>query len=768
MTFKLFSRLTGDHQTLAETYIREGNKSKAAEEYAKAGDFHRAADLAAEIQDEPRMIRYSLLAALGRIPAGRGDLSASQAGDLLVKSGNFEAAIPLFELAGDLRRAAAAALKLGDNARAGRYYEKAKMWAEAGACFEQGGLFPDALRMLETESRSLSRGRSEPTARVQEVNLKRAELLLQLGRGSAAVALLKQLPASVRRAELFERSGNYTEAIEAYLGAGDSGRALTLAKRSPDQGRRVAAIHLRAGRAIQAGQLFADLGLMREAAEAYETGRDWWRAAYGWEIAQEPGRAAEAYRQAGKLQDAARCSLAAGLPQQAADLYLEAGAPKAAAGVHVQTGDFLAAVALYLKADDLEAAVATLRRLPTVGADYPVGALLVAPKLIEQGRPEEALQLLGRAPAPRDRQPSSQDHLYWEGRALEALGQPVAARERYTRVLELGPARRDAAERLDRLQPPARSAPATMAPSVTTPAMLTPGATTPVAGLASGMGAPAVGQRLANRYEILDELGHGGMGRVYKARDLDLDELVAIKTLLTPAEGATRDSEERLLRELQICRRVTHPNVVRVFDLGRFDGGIFITMELLEGQILEQLILWEESLPLARIRFFLAEIAAGLQEAHALGIVHRDLKPSNVMVMERHLKILDFGIARMTGFDSRLTQTGLAFGSPMYMSPEQLQGLPLDGRSDLYALGILAYTLIAGREPFQDGNLAVLALQHLRDEVPDIRQFRPGLPDPWLELLAKLLAKDPASRYDSAGQLLAVLAALPVEEPPPA
>ncbi|HEY0554069.1 MAG TPA: serine/threonine-protein kinase, partial [Thermoanaerobaculia bacterium] len=234
---------------------------------------------------------------------------------------------------------------------------------------------------------------------------------------------------------------------------------------------------------------------------------------------------------------------------------------------------------------------------------------------------------------------------------------------------------------------------------------------------------------------------------------------------LTTAEGSASagDDEERLLRELQICRRVSHPNVVRVFDLGRFEGGIFITMELLEGQILEDVIVKDQPIPLERIRFFLSEIAAGLQEAHSLGIVHRDLKPSNVMVTGRRLKILDFGIARMTGFDNRLTRTGFAFGSPMYMSPEQLLGQPLDGRSDLYALGILAFALITGREPFTDDNPAVLALMHLRDEIPDIRQGRPDLPAPWIGFIARLLAKEPDHRYASAEEVLAVLPTLQVD-----
>jgi len=133
------------------------------------------------------------------------------------------------------------------------------------------------------------------------------------------------------------------------------------------------------------------------------------------------------------------------------------------------------------------------------------------------------------------------------------------------------------------------------------------------------------------------------------------------------------------------------------------------------------------------------------------------------MVTEKRVKILDFGIARMSGFDTRLTRTGLAFGSPMYMSPEQLLGQPLDGRSDLYSLGILAYALVAGREPFDDENPAVLAVKHLQEEIPDILRFRPGLPAAWKDLLVRLLAKEPANRYASAQEMLAVLAALPGE-----
>jgi serine/threonine-protein kinase len=739
---KIFSRIAGDPQKIAEAYEREGKKGKAAEQHAKAGNYRRAAELAAEVQDEAALIRYSLLAVYGKILPGQGDLNARQAGDLLAGSGHYDEAIRLFDLAEDYRRAASVAARKGEPAQAARLYEKAKMWAEAANHYDQAGLFQDALRILDAEARGLARGRTgsgPPGGRLEEIHLKRAELLLQLGRSTAAMEVLKTLPDSVRRAELLERSGRSTEAIDAYLDAGEGDRALALARKSPDQARRVARVHLRSGRPAQAAQIFDSLGLKREAAEAYEAAQDWLRAAYLWGIVQEPARAGETYRKAGKPREAARCFRAAGQPREAAELYVQAGDLGDAADLYVETGDLLAALALYLKKGDLKQALATCRKLPA-RPDLLAGTLLLAPKLVEVKRAAEALQLLEAAAAVAAEGKVLVDRLYWEGRALEDLERFEEASARYGKVRELDPGHRDAARRHGNLDLFSDSPPA-------------------AAARPAGV---AIGQRLVNRYEILAELGRGGMGKVYKARDVDLGELVAIKTLLT-SEAESRVDEERLLREVQICRRVTHPNVVRVFDLGRFDGGIFITMEMLEGQVLEDLIAKEGAQPLERVRFFLSGIAAGLQEAHLLGIVHRDLKPSNIMVTERHLKILDFGIASMTGLDSRLTQPGFAVGSPMYMSPEQLQGQPLDGRSDLYSLGILAYALIAGREPFQNENMTVLALQHLRDEIPDIRQFRPSLSAPWVEMIAKLLAKEPAGRYSSARQVLQTLAALPPE-----
>lgn len=270
------------------------------------------------------------------------------------------------------------------------------------------------------------------------------------------------------------------------------------------------------------------------------------------------------------------------------------------------------------------------------------------------------------------------------------------------------------------------------------------------------------GQLLGDRYEVLGELGRGGMSRVYRARDTTLDDVVAIKTVITPALGRS-DDEERLLREVQISRRISHNHVVRVFDIGRFPGGIFVIMELLDGPGLDTVITAEAPMPLDRTRRILTEITQALTEAHRLQIVHRDLKPSNVILVQDKVKVLDFGIARMNdGKSTHLTRTGEVIGSPLYMAPEQIQGLPLSGTCDLYAVGVLAYAMLTGRDPFYAESPTAVIFKQLNEPAPDVRHLRTDLPEPWVEMLERLLQKKPQMRYSSAEALLEVLDSLPV------
>ncbi|MEM8961238.1 MAG: protein kinase [Acidobacteriota bacterium] len=265
------------------------------------------------------------------------------------------------------------------------------------------------------------------------------------------------------------------------------------------------------------------------------------------------------------------------------------------------------------------------------------------------------------------------------------------------------------------------------------------------------------GQILEGRYQILGELGKGGMSRVYRALDRELEEEVAIKTLLSLTGGNDEDYD-RMLRELKICRKISHPNVVRVHDRGRYAGGIFIVMELLEGPGLDFVIRAEAPLSTSRTQRILRQIASALIEAHHLKIVHRDLKPSNVMLVDGRVKVMDFGIARMDDANNpEITRKGEVFGSPLYMSPEQIQGHDLDGRSDLYALGVIAFTMLTGREPFLGKDANEVVQKHLVKPAPDVRSFRAELPVEWARFVDRLLAKKVDDRPADAAAVVELL-----------
>lgn len=268
------------------------------------------------------------------------------------------------------------------------------------------------------------------------------------------------------------------------------------------------------------------------------------------------------------------------------------------------------------------------------------------------------------------------------------------------------------------------------------------------------VGVLAPGDLFAGRYEVQALLGRGGMGAVHRVRDRKLDEIVALKLLTLSTERAI----ERFQREVRLARRVTHPNVARTHDLGEHDGLHFLTMEYVPGVDLDRLLSTHERLPPERAAHIGAEIAAGLEAAHAAGVVHRDLKPANVLIGDDERVVLtDFGIARAIHLGARTSETGGLVGTPDYMAPEQVTGKPVDARCDLYALGLILFELLTGRLPFEaESPLAALVLRVQQPPV-DPRQFAP-VPDPLAELILRCLERDVERRPASASEIRAALA----------
>ena len=260
------------------------------------------------------------------------------------------------------------------------------------------------------------------------------------------------------------------------------------------------------------------------------------------------------------------------------------------------------------------------------------------------------------------------------------------------------------------------------------------------------------------RYNIIGELGQGAMGTVYKAVDPLIDRIVAIKTInLSLALDEKDEYESRFYQEAKAAGRLSHPNIVTIYDVGKSGEIAYIAMEFLQGRELRDILNDGKRMPVEQVINIVAQVAQGLAYAHEYGIVHRDVKPSNIMIVrDGHVKITDFGIARMASAAVR-TQTGMVLGSPKYMSPEQVVGKQTDQRSDIFSLGVMLYEMLTGQSPFAGENVNAIMYQTLNSVPPPPSTLSPNVPEMLNFIVAKALAKKLEHRYQDTKEFAADL-----------
>jgi serine/threonine protein kinase len=262
-----------------------------------------------------------------------------------------------------------------------------------------------------------------------------------------------------------------------------------------------------------------------------------------------------------------------------------------------------------------------------------------------------------------------------------------------------------------------------------------------------------IGSIFARRYQIIEELGRGGMGTVYKVLDREINEKIALK-ILKPEISFDEKTIERFRNELKLARKISHQNVCRMYDIVKEEGMYFITMEYISGEDLKSTIIRLGQVSVGKTMRIVKQICKGLAEAHRLGVIHRDLKPQNIIIdREGEVRIMDFGIA-LSRRTAGITEAGVMIGTPEYMSPEQAAGKELDNRSDIYSLGVTMFELLTGTAPFKADTALGVAMMHRTELPPDPRSINPQVPKDFSALILKCLEKDRNKRFSSCEEII--------------
>jgi tetratricopeptide (TPR) repeat protein len=594
--------------------------------------------------------------------------------------------------------------------RAGKIYEEAGLPTKASEAYSAGNCHLDALRILDPMARAaIAQSRHAPVKMQEDARAlarRAATHALALGEKQVAAELLERAGDLARAAEcylaiqpkkaaeLFEKAGDRARAAAAREAAGDAAGAELLRAKEADP-RRAAELLAERGQHGEAAALFAKHGMMQESAKELIAAGKHLSAAQLLHAQGDLPAAAEAYEGAGVFEQAERLFRHTGNDDGLIRLYTRRGDQRELARIHIRRKNLDAAVRALQSTDQDAEAVALLAHCFRELGMAPQ-ALLKFEELVKQNA------LKPETPA-----------LYYEyARLLEEQGRKAEAIAAYNAILAVSLDFGDVVQRIKKLEKPEPAAP-------------------PVA--------PAPPER----FEVIEEIGRGGQGVVWKARDRLLDRTVALKSI-HDASG-----NKALLREARSMAALVHPNIVTLHEIFEKGETFYMVMEFLEGETLQKWTRRGEPLPAHGVIHVAKGVVAALAYAHGKGLIHRDIKPSNIMLLEDGaVKVLDFGLATTV---ENAERSSTQCGTPYYMAPEQILCRRPDARTDLYALGVTLYQALTGRAPFHGGDIF---FQHLNCQPAPVRSYAPDVPMKLDVLILQCLEKDPQYRPESAGAIL--------------
>lgn len=651
----------------------------------------------------------------------------AQAAECYLKADHKSVAAEMFEKAGNHRQAARCYRETDFLRHAAANYVKCQDWAQAAECLqavlvEEGGRsLMDPKKAAEMAKLVRQAGRlflkaGEPGKALEtfvrgECSLEAAEVARSLGDHEAA-------------ATHFRAAGEMEQAAEALRAAGQEAAAARLLGnhlRDTGENERAAELLEQAGDYMEAGDLYRSLGRHTEAGECYERDQGYAQSAEMFQLAGDRARAAAAFERAGRFTESAECYALAGLPRKEAELLERAQ-------------DFLRAGEIYHSEGLDDEAISALQKVQQKDEHFARAAAILGEIFAARGQTAIAIAKLQQALAGVELSRESVDGYYKLACIHLEAGKTPEAIEIFEKIMAFDYHYRDVEQRLNA----ARSREVGPDPVATAPTM-----EETAAPARFGPG-PEGG-----RYQVVGELGRGGMGIVYKVQDTVLDRLVAFK-VLPRAVSENAQAITNFMREAQAAAKLNHPNIVTVYDTGEQQGRYYIAMEYVEGTTLKEILKRRGTISVSGIVHVLMQVSEALAYAHEKNVVHRDVKPANVMwTRTRKAKLMDFGLAKVVR-EAR-NHTTVVAGTPYYMSPEQTLGKNVDHRTDIYSLGVTVFELATGTVPFKEGNIPY---HHLHTPPPELRALRQDLPAALVDLVGRCLEKEPANRFQSAQEIV--------------
>ncbi len=701
-----------------EEWIRAGKIYESQSQWDKAAGFYKKAGDNGRLTD---------------VLKKKGDFAA--AADILTSMGKKLMAAEAYEKAGNLRKAAAFYEENGSLVSAAECYERTGELKKAAECYDRGYVEATASQEIPPP---------EVAARLRAMSMKAAAFFEQTGDFTKAAEVFARCKEPGKAAESCLKGGDRARAADYFIMAKRYEKAADIYKQDGDARRAAEAMaekYTSESDTSMAAKMYMDAGFFSHAAELFEQCGDYLAAGDAFMQAAEYASAAVMYTEGGGKTRAAEAYIKAGDPQKAAELYIQAGDMDRASPLVEEYGDFVLAAELYRKQGRADKELSALQRVDPSDARYHSAVIRLAEIFKDQGNlklaSENYVKVIGGGAADM----SNLELYYGLAQVCEADGRYDEAANLYQKILLVDFQFKDAGERKRACDARQSQPDAGMA--------------APGQGGRPGAGAsaPPRGEQgdAARRYKIERELGRGGMGVVYLARDNNLDRVVALK-LLPKDFGGDAQAVRRLAAGARSASQLTHPNIAALYDFQQAGGRSFITMEYVEGATLKRFLSGSAGLPVVNCLKVVYQCCQGLDYAHKKGLIHQDIKPSNIMINKQSVvKILDFGLAGAVGGE---TPTGA------YMSPEQLQGGGLDHTTDIYSLGLVFYEMLTGGHPFAEDDAAY---HHMHTQPAPPGKLRPGLPGKLDQIVLACLQKDRAKRFKSAAQLAAALREVPLK-----